>query len=74
MWVAVQDDETPANLRRTTKFAKPTNARDMDTYSSSNFLGRNEKKRDPNVKNQCHFYATTVTSKNDISASSTKYA
>ena len=42
----------------------------VDTYSNSNSIGRNEKKRDPNVNNQCHFYATTVLSKVGISASS----
>ena len=34
----------------------------VDTYSNSNLLGRIEKKRDPNINNQCHFYATTATS------------
>ena len=41
----------------------------VDTYSNSNLIGRNEKKRDPKINNQCHFYATTV-SKVGISASS----
>ena len=42
----------------------------VDTYSNSNLIGRNEKKRDPNLNNQCHFHATTVISKVGISASS----
>ena len=42
----------------------------MDTYSNSNLIDRNEKKRDPNVNNQYHFYATTVISKVGLSASS----
>ena len=42
----------------------------VDAYSNSNLIGRNEKNRDPNVNNQCHFYATTVISKVGISASS----
>ena len=42
----------------------------VDMYSNSNLIGRNEKKRDPNVNNQCHFYATTVISKVGTSAAS----
>ena len=40
----------------------------VHTYSNTNLFGRNEKKRDPNVNNQCHFFATTVISKVGISA------
>ena len=40
----------------------------VDTYSNSNLIGRNEKKRDPNINKQCHFYATTVISNVGISA------
>ena len=38
--------------------------------ATQNLIGRNEKKRNPNVNNQCHFYATTVISKVGISGSS----
>ena len=70
MWVRVQDEVTVQDENTEANYQDQYHyKRYVDTYRNSNALGRNEKKRDPDVNNQCHFYATTVISKVGISAS-----
>ena len=65
MWVTVQDEDAAAicNGWQNCQAHKLKRYVDTDRNSNCKEHSRNEKKRNPNRTDQCHFRATTVTCK-----------